>query len=190
METNEKYFLQKIVDLGATRAEVVNVEDIELDASFRKLCHSNECGMYGKCWMCPPDIGEIDELMKALRKFSLCFVYQTVGTLADSFDFEGMMKAKKQHFAITQKVQQLFRSEKSSEFLLLSTGGCGVCNVCAKESGSPCRYPQSAVSSLEAYGVNVSQLAKLAGIPYSNGKNTVTYFGIVLVKKYELKISF
>ncbi len=182
MWINEKYFLQKIVDLGATRAETIDPADIEVDASFRKLCQSNECGMYGKCWMCPPDIGEIEKLMKTTREFTLCFVYQTVGMLEDSFDFEGMVKAKKSHFAISRKIQQFFRFEQNSEFLLLSTGGCGVCNVCAKVSSSTCRYPQDAISSLEAYGVNVSQLAKLSGMPYSNGKKTVTYFGVVLVK--------
>jgi hypothetical protein len=34
--------------------------------------------------------------------------------------------------------------------------------------------------SLEAYGINVSELAKAAGMNYINGQNTVTYFGAVL----------
>jgi hypothetical protein len=34
--------------------------------------------------------------------------------------------------------------------------------------------------SLEAYGVNVSGLASVAGMKYINGQDTVTYFGAVL----------
>jgi hypothetical protein len=34
--------------------------------------------------------------------------------------------------------------------------------------------------SLEAYGINVSELAKSAGMKYINGQDTVTYFGAVL----------
>ena len=39
--------------------------------------------------------------------------------------------------------------------------------------------PALAMSSLEAYGIDVAQLAKQAGMKYINGVNTVTYFGAV-----------
>ena len=39
---------RKALDLGAYRAEVVNVEDISLDAAFRAMCESNACGNYGR----------------------------------------------------------------------------------------------------------------------------------------------
>jgi hypothetical protein len=38
------------------------------------------------------------------------------------------------------------------------------------------------VVPLEAAGVDVTQLAKLAGMAYINGKNTVTYFGLLLYR--------
>ena len=61
--------------------------------------------------------------------------------------------------------------------LHLGAGGCHLCEVCAKKTGEPCRHPDRAVASLEAYGVNVSALARLCGMKYINGENTVTYFG-------------
>ena len=51
------------------------------------------------------------------------------------------------------------------------------CPRCAKRDELPCRHPDEALSSLETYGVAVSQLAELAGMKYINGVNTVTYFG-------------
>nr|WP_305142352.1 DUF2284 domain-containing protein [uncultured Acetatifactor sp.] len=44
----------------------------------------------------------------------------------------------------------------------------------------PCRFPDMAISSLEAHGINVSRLAAECGMKYINGQNTVTYFGAVL----------
>ena len=46
----------------------------------------------------------------------------------------------------------------------------------------PCRFPEKAIGSLEAYGVNVSLLAQTAGMRYINGQNTVTYFGAILCR--------
>lgn len=39
---------EEALALGAFRAELVKVEDISTDASFRSLCASNACGNYGK----------------------------------------------------------------------------------------------------------------------------------------------
>ena len=39
-----------------------------------------------------------------------------------------------------------------------------------------------AVVPIEAAGVDVTQLAKLSGLPYINGKNTFTYFGLLLYR--------
>ena len=48
------------------------------------------------------------------------------------------------------------------------------------QKGEPCRFPEKAFPSLEAYGVFVSKLAQACGMRYINGANTVTYFGVVL----------
>ena len=68
------------------------------------------------------------------------------------------------------------------EALLLGAGGCRLCPRCAKADNQPCRFPDAALASLEAYGVNVSLLAPQAGMQYINGANTVTYFGAAFLK--------
>jgi len=52
---------------------------------------------------------------------------------------------------------------------------------CAKREDAPCRFPDKAMSSLETYDVNVSDLAVLCGMQYSKGYNTITYFGALFV---------
>ena len=54
------------LSLGAFRASVIPVEHIETDASFRDMCAANLCGNYGRNWMCPPDAGDIHDLMSEL----------------------------------------------------------------------------------------------------------------------------
>lgn len=167
------------IDLGADKAKVISIDKVELDRSFRTMCESNACGVYGKCHMCPPDVGNIDELMAEVRKYKYALVYQRVSELEDSYDFEGMIEAKRSFRPISQNLREFFREKGLSNALHLSVGGCGYCPICAKRIDSPCRYPDKAMASLEAYGVNVSRLAAVSGMKYINGQNTVTYFGAV-----------
>ncbi len=198
---------RKALELGAFRAEVLDVSRVSLDASFRSLCESNACGNYGRNYMCPPDAGGIEELMEEIRSYDRLMVYQTVGELEDSYDFEGMMEAGKRHNELAQKLRVFARGlceerpgcpesptacpESATacpeepagvNFLHLGAGGCRVCPVCAKVTGEPCRHPDLAMRSLETYGINVSLLAQEAGMRYINGQNTVTYFGAIFAR--------
>ena len=168
------------LSLGAYRANVIETKEISLDRAFRDMCASNACGVYGKCWMCPPDVGDINVLMNEVGKYDYALVYQTVTELEDSYDFEGMIAAKKQSYPIAQSLRKTFGDPKFTKVLHLGAGGCGVCEVCSKRTDEPCRFPEKAMPSLEAYGINVSELAKASGMKYINGQDTVTYFGAVL----------
>ena len=184
MNMNYEKIFERLKDealsLGAYRASVIRTEDITTDRAFREMCEKNSCGVYGKCYMCPPDVGDIDELMAEVRNYEYALVYQTVTELEDSFDFEGMIDAKKRTYPLAQSLRKVFEEQNLSKVLHLGAGGCGVCEKCAKVTGEPCRFPEKALPSLEAYGFNVSELAKTAGMKYINGQDTVTYFGAVL----------
>lgn len=171
---------EKALRLGAFRAEIVNAADVPTDAAFRAMCESNACGNYGQNYTCPPLAGPIDTLMAKLKSYKSVLVYQTVSELEDSFDFEGMMEAGNVHNRLAQRLWDLTDEAGLTDVLHLGAGGCRLCPVCAKRTNELCRRPGRAMASLETYGVNVSQLAKLAGMKYINGQDTVTYFGAVL----------
>ena len=82
----EKYdkLIAEALALGAYKANVITTDKIELDRVFRDICASNGCGVYGKCYMCPPDVGDIDALMAEVREYDYALVYQTVSELEDS----------------------------------------------------------------------------------------------------------
>ena len=174
---------EEAVALGAFKAGVIPISDVSFERSFRDMCESNACGNYGRCWMCPPNVGNIDTLMDQARSYDRVLVYQTVSPLEDSYDFEGMMAAAHRHSLLSRQLDQLCAREAPADYLHLGAGGCHVCVTCAKVTGEPCRHPDLAMASLEAYGVNVSELAAASGMKYINGQNTVTYFGAVLFKE-------
>lgn len=168
------------LERGAYRSAVISTDAIVLDKAFRKMCEANACGAFGRCYMCPPDVGDADILMAEVGEYDYALVYQTVSELEDSFDFEGMVEAKKKSYPLAQSLRAVFADMEIKNVLHLCTGGCGVCESCSKQSGEPCRFPEKAMPSLEAYCINVSELARAAGMKYINGQNTVTYFGAVL----------
>jgi len=178
---NEK-LIQLALQAGAAKAEIISVDQIVTSAEFLEACRQNMCGQWGRCWMCPPDVGHIDELMARLRTYQHGLWYQTIGELEDSFDIEGMGEAKHRHVLLGQKLEEMV-NPLLGRHLHLTCGGCGLCEKCARIDDQPCRLPDKAMPSLEAYGVNVYQTTKSTALKYINGQNTVTYFGVVLYCK-------
>jgi hypothetical protein len=124
---------------------------------------SNLCASYGISRVCAMDGNE--DVKNDILTTALAF-------LAERMDIDVRLFPQYMDY---DRLQSFSKKQKT-----LRAGGCGVCEVCAKRTGEPCRFPEKAMPSLEAYCVNVSELARAAGMKYVNGQNTVTYFGAVL----------
>ncbi len=172
--------LEAACSVGAAKATVIDQSKIVLSSEFRKICESNQCGGYARCWMCPPYIGEIDDLMAQVRKYPKGLLYQTIYEIEDSYDIEGMFESGAKHAQVSQKLQQAVKPLLQKPFLHLTCGGCHLCQTCAKRSDEPCRFPDKALPSLEGYGVDVYNTTKDTELKYINGQDTVTYFGMIL----------
>lgn len=172
---------EEILKAGADFSVIINVSDIPFAPELLELCRQNSCGNYGRNWMCPPLVGDVDELMLNLQTFKKAVVFSKIYQLEDSFDVEGMAAGNKNFRILTENAAEIARKEYP-DCLILSAGGCTKCKKCAAEDKLPCRYPSLAFSSLEAYGIQVSSLAKVCGLNYINGKNTTTFFGGVFIK--------
>ena len=61
------HLAEQAVALGAFKAGVIPISGVSFERSFRDMCESNACGNYGRCWMCPPNVGNIDTLMDQAR---------------------------------------------------------------------------------------------------------------------------
>lgn len=173
--------VEKLLNKEGAKHVVIPVSEIRFDPAFRDICRANACGFYGACWMCPPDAGDIAELMDRVRSYDRAIVFQTISPLEDSFDIESMQKASRRHNRLIRKLREI-AAEQDSDFLALGAGACGGCSECARRENKPCRHPGRAVLPLEAAGVDVTQLARSAGLKYNNGPNTTTFFGALLYR--------
>lgn len=168
--------VQIALNCGAYKACIIPVSSIVMNADFRKICQSNQCGAFGRYWVCPPACGEAEELMAQVRTWDFGLLYQTVHTLEDSFDIEGMEEAKQAYTHVNLRLHQRIPNAG----LHLGAGGCALCEKCTKPSGEPCRHPDLALIPMEGCCIDVYNTTNGTPLHYINGQNTVTYFGLIL----------
>ena len=159
---------------------VIPVTALVFSEELFKSCATNVCGHYNQSWTCPPASGTLEEQKKKIICYREVFVFTTKHDLEDSFDYEGMNEGKEKHNRLTLE----FRTMLGKDFPFY---GAGSCPLCRDENGKdqcafpePCLFPDKKIGSIEAAGINVTELSKTAGVLYNNGPNTVTYFSMIL----------
>jgi len=177
MNSNDQVALA--LKCGAAKAVLIDRAKLVTSPIFREICQGNSCGQYGRCWVCPPEIGEINQLIQSLDAYKTILWYQSIAKIEDSFDIEGMLDAGRSHAQLSQQISAALTENGFAGFLHLSCGGCHLCDRCTKQDQLPCRHPDKALSSLEGYGIDVYGTTKDTPLSYINGENTVTYFGAV-----------
>jgi len=144
-------------------------------------CKTNACGNYNKSWTCPPACGSIEEQKQKILSYDKLLVFTTKHNLEDSFDHSGMLKGREFHALVTEEIKK-----NLPETLVYGAGRCSGClnndNNYSCFYPEPCPFPEKRTGSIEAAGIDVTELSKAAGINYFNGVNTVTFFTIVLQK--------
>jgi predicted metal-binding protein len=169
------------MELGAAHAAIADTSSVQFHEEYRALCERNACGKYATNWMGPPAVGPICELAERVWKYKQGLLFQTVHQVSSSSDWNGMMDGAKRHEQVFRELLAKVRSKCAvSEVLPLNAGCCSLCPRCAYLDNEPCRHPDQAVASVEAYGIDVMTLLMSVGIPYYNGKNTVSYVGLIL----------
>ena len=163
---------------------VVPSKDFEFHKSLHDACSSNSCGRFSTNWACPPGVGAYEDLVARIQSFDQGLVIQSVWTISDSFDIEGMMESQEKHNAMLRSlIDDLYPVLGSDRKLTLSAGACSLCEKCTYLENEPCRMPEKAFGALEAHGVDVAALLNRCGLKYNNGPNTVSYVGVVLTAR-------
>ena len=166
-------------DIGFSHAAWMDMNSLVVREDVRQLCAADRCGSYGKSWSCPPYIGALSQLQTRLKDYSKGVLVQTTGTLADDFDMEGMGEILHRHHdcfrTLTRQARLLY-----PKVLPLAAGACNLCRRCTCPD-RPCRFPKKRLSSMEAYGLMVSDVCEAAHLPYSYGSQTMTFISCVLI---------
>ena len=176
MKTKQELYAMAL-DAGFSTAAPLDVTTLEVHKEVRAMCASDKCHAYGKNWTCPPECGTLEQCAAQMRPYSNGLLLQTSGKLEDSFDYEGMMDIEAHH----RKALHTFAVRMLAFYpnaLCLGAGGCRVCKTCAHPA--PCRFPDRACSSMEAYGLLVTEVCTRNSTPYYHGPNTITYTACVL----------
>ncbi|MDO4521772.1 MAG: DUF2284 domain-containing protein [Eubacteriales bacterium] len=176
--------LEKIMELakkqGFSEVGALDCATIELLPEVRSMCEQNTCHRFGNCWSCPPGCGTLEECEEKLRGFRRGILVQTVGELEDELDGEAMMeteaKHKKNFYAFAETLRKQYPG-----MLAVGAGSCNICKECTYPE-EPCRFPDKAVVSMEAYGMLVTQVCQANGIKYYHGPCTIAYTSCYLLE--------
>ena len=152
---------------------VIPSDKLVFSPDLLNYCKTNTCGFYNKSWSCPPACAGIEEQRQKILSYKNVLVFTTMFKLEDSFDYEGMTRGRELHTLLTMEIKN-----ELGDSPVYGAGSCPVCALCAFPA--PCSFPEKKIESLEAAGINVTELSKSAGIKYNNGADTVTFFTIVL----------
>lgn len=172
---------KKYVEENFDHSTSIPVSGIPFDQEVRTLCEQNSCGKFGQSWTCPPAVGSLEELQKRLTPFRYFLIFYKVYPLEDSFDWAGMMSSVKDFQDRVFKLQKLIKQEKSDS-IVVGAGACLICEKCTFPEKKPCRFPEDALISIEAFGINAMKMMMENGLQYNNGPNTVTYIGGLFYK--------
>lgn len=169
------------LELGFDHAAPLDAGRLRALPEVRDMCASGRCRRYGKSWSCPPACGSIEACQARMRAYTGGILVQTTARLADDFDMEAMDRAqdahKKRFFALARQARLLY-----PDVLPLTAGSCTICRACTCPD-RPCRFPGKMLSSMEAYGLLVSEVCKDAGLAYYYGPGTLTYSACILTKE-------
>ena len=164
---------------GFSQAALLDCRTIELKPEVRQMCEANTCHMYGKCWSCPPGCGSLETCREKIAGYRYGVLVQTTGQLEDDLDGETMMETEALHKEHFYGFERILRKQYP-DMLAIGAGCCTKCQKCTYPE-EPCRFPKEAFSSMEAYGMVVTQICQANGLAYYYGPCTITYTSCYLL---------
>jgi predicted metal-binding protein len=176
----EKAF-QALSKKWGTNVYALDIQKIIPRESVRLKCLVPLCEYYDVCKVCPPHIPSVAEFREALESFRGAFLVVLREKIKDINLYREDFRAE---LKLGEAVSALELSAFQHGFYLamgLTVGGCKLCAECAS-AGEACRHPYKARPSPEGFGIDVTELAREAGIPVEwPPKEYVNFMGLILV---------
>ncbi|MBC8440051.1 MAG: DUF2284 domain-containing protein [Deltaproteobacteria bacterium] len=149
--------------------------------SIRLKCQIPLCEYYDVCKTCPPHIPGVVEFKEALLSYSLAFLVVLREKIKSIDDFRKDFSAELKLAEIVSDLELSAFQHGFYQALGLGVGGCKLCETCAPR-GEPCRHPFKARPSPEGFGIDITELAREAGVEVEwPPKQYVNFIGLVLV---------
>jgi predicted metal-binding protein len=167
-------------ETGFSQAGELNVGALTFMPEVREMCSVDRCSSYGKNWRCPPACGSIEKAAEEAARYGYGLIVQTIGKMEDDFDYPTIETTSNKHKNNFAALVKQLRS-RYDDILPMGAGACTICGTCSYPD-EPCRHPDESISSMEAYGLWVSKVCELSGVPYNNGPQTITFTSCYLLK--------
>lgn len=163
--------------LGFDTAAPFDPSILEARQDIRDMCNADKCMTFGKNWGCPPHCGTVAECQQKMHSYSRGILLQTTGHMSKAIDSKCYRETERRHLAAFYALADTVR-QACPDALCLGAGGCRICKKCAYPE--PCRFPEKTMSSMEGYGLFVTQVCRDVGVPYYYGERTITYSACIL----------
>ena len=159
----------------------LDIRTIKPRESIRLKCLVPLCEYYNVCKVCPPNIPGVAEFREALEDYRKAFLV----VLREPVDFiekyRNDFRAELKLADIVSRLELAAFKEGSYQVLGLIVGGCKLCRECTLP-GEPCRHPFKARPSPEGFGIDVTELARAAGVAVEwPPVEYVSFLGIVFI---------
>ena len=165
--------------LGFDTAAWLDPKTLEAREDVRAMCAADKCRAYNKNWTCPPACGTLAQCQEKMGSYERGLLVQTVGHMRKTIDSRCCRETEQRHMEqfrlLSEQVRKIY-----PQALCLGAGGCRVCPECAYPE--PCRFPEKAMSSMEGYGLFVTQVCRDAGVPYHYGERTVAFTACIMME--------
>ena len=149
--------------------------------SMRLKCQVPLCEYYDVCKTCPPNIPSVAEFREALPSYSKAFLVVLREKIKNIDDYRKDFSAEQKLADIVSDLESTAFQQGFYQALGLSVGGCKLCDNCTPR-GEPCRRPFKARPSPEGFGIDVTELAREAGVAVEwPPKEYVNFIGLLLV---------
>ena len=164
---------------GFDHAGMMNMGALCFDPAVREMCAADRCRNYDRSWACPPACGTLEEISEKAARYIRGILLQSTGQMEDDFDLDAIEETEKlqknRFYRFVKELRKVY-----PHCLPMASGGCRLCESCTYPD-APCRNPELAIPSMEAYGLMVSKVCMDAGVGYYYGPRTITYTACVLV---------
>jgi predicted metal-binding protein len=172
LQNDLEQFKQKAIELGASLAQVIPADWVQIDERVRLKCSIPLCPNYDKCLFCPPHTPSTEFMRKALSRYHHAIVFALEIIPVDHFSVRSTQRQaaaewSRKCFEIVGSLETLAFGSGYYFAMGFSQGSCrrALCGQdrCLVLGGGSCPYPLKARPSMEAAGMDVYGLVTRVG---------------------------
>jgi predicted metal-binding protein len=158
----------------------IDCKNIHPMQSMRLKCLVPLCEYYNVCKTCPPNIPGVAEFKEALLSYGIGFLIVVREKIKKIEIYQKDFTAELKLADMISKLELLAFQHGFYQALGLGVGGCKLCETCSPQ-GEPCRHPFKARPSPEGFGIDITELAREAGVDVEwPPKKHVNFIGLLL----------